>query len=354
MPARIAAPPLLAPADELLLRAAESEIHNTQELLTEWKRLRGWKHYDEIDFGSMLLLPRVYRRLVRAQAGDPWLPQLAALNRYHWLKNTNRLNRVLPVLCRIESAGARPLVAGSLALVAGGYLADAAECPEMTPEIVLRPADGLAARQVLLAEGWHCRRLPPVPGWRSEIWSAQKGVSLRVHYQWLPRPSPVVGAAAILPRARWAEYGGVALLLPSVTDLVAQTCLTAACLPPQSGWRTVCLADAIRLLSRHAEEINWPQLFAPTQPTEVLRALASTLEYLAGQFCVRVPESMLPIAGTPSAAPARGSTIPWSSYVRAEQAAERVPSSLGALRYAAWRIAAPWTSRPAAVRSAAT
>lgn len=331
----------LPEAELLLLQAASGNADLAQSSLAAWKAARRFRRYDEIDFPATLLLPRVYRRMVQAGQSDPWFPQLTRLTRYHWLNNLEELRHFLPALKQLPAAGVTPLLAGGWALVAGGYVDDIQDHPQLGPELLIRPEEGTPTRQTLQALDWYCPRLPPVAGWHNEDWQNADGGRLRIRYQWLPRRYPVVGYQSLVAQAEPSDLNGCEVLVPSATDQLEQLCVQACQDRPAAGNRCVYLVDVLRLLERAANQVDWERLLRQSSARTTLSAVQQALVFLRAGFSAPVPLEWLEHRelrepATPSWL-ARHS--PWLRYLRAEQAAGRNPCGLSAFRYALWSVA---------------
>ncbi|MDX1945392.1 MAG: nucleotidyltransferase family protein [Pirellulaceae bacterium] len=330
----------LSAADELLLRGALARGIASQAALADWKRARGFRYYDEIDFPATLLLPRIHAHLLRAKLADPWSPQLAKLTRYHWLHNTETLRHFVPLLDKLQQAGCRPLLVGGAALLAGAWLDDLQDRPRLDPQLLIPPAEAGVARRVFDALGWHAARLAPVAGWRNEFWRGSDGGSVLVRYDWLPRKFPFVGHAEVAAGGTTGELSGRAVLVPSATDLMEQCCVLASQRRPAAGYRLVQLVDAWRVLSRTPNGIDWDRLLEQAREHGSLQSVRESLHYFARNFSAPIPADWLRKIDQ-LAAPRRSLLAghgPWRTYFRAEQAANRQPRGMRALRYAFWRV----------------
>lgn len=333
--------PGLPTVEQLLLRAVIGDADKAQASLAAWKQASGYRRYDEIEFSTTLLLPRIYRRLVQAGHSDPWFPQLAGLTRYQWLHNLEELRHFLPVLTKLQTVGVHPLLTGGWALLAGGYLDDIQDHPQLAPQLLIQPAEGLATRQALQALDWYSARLPPVAGWQHEYWQGADEGRLRISYQWLPRRYPVVGFESLIPHATRGNLSGQEAFIPSATDLVEQLCVQACQERPTAGHRIVYLVDALRILQHAANRLDWERLLFQSQARATFNAVRQSLCYLAEEFAAPIPAEWL--LQFSQLEPAYSSWLatngPWRRYLRAEQAAGRSPSGLRAARYAWWQIA---------------
>jgi hypothetical protein len=349
------------PADAtlaLLLRAALIEDASALETFAAWKQAAGFVEYSDVDFLATYLLPCVYTNFSRMTLADPWLAQLAGLHRYHLAKNAARKRTLLKLLERMTAGRLPFLLSGGFGLLTGQYFSDLGERPFLDAELILAPADGLPTRQVLESLGWHATTaLTPVAGWRSESWRGPDGQMLQIHFRWLPRPYPVVGIHHLLRHARSADFSGLAVHIPDATDLLLSTCV--------GGWRVqgdrarqfLWVADAIRILQRSKNELDWNRLWCDSRSLGVLHPVCGALAYLRATFQMTVDDARLaatrPVkimsAGmgpyedrldseNGSAAGKSRRRRPWDGYLVAEQAAGRMPSASGMLRYLGWRI----------------
>ncbi len=251
---------------ELLLRAALCD-GAAREAFASWKKASGFTQYSDVDFLSTQLLACVYGNLVRSEIPDPWLPQLAGLQRYHWARNAARQRSLLEVVDRFRAVGLEFVVVGSLALLAGKYLGDLGERPLLDAAMVLKPSDGASARRVLASIGWSVTSAaPPVAGWRSEGWRAPDALTFQVHYRWLPKPYPVVGIGRLLRHATLVELSGVRFHIPDATDLLLHSCVCSRLVHEDFRRQFLWVADAMRVLERTSSGIDWERLWRESRP----------------------------------------------------------------------------------------
>jgi hypothetical protein len=330
----------------LLLRAALLAGPEAQAALAAWKQACGYKRYDEIDFEATQFLPSAYLNLVRAGLCDAWFPQLAGLLRYQWLHDVLQQQQFAIVLGHLTRKGIEPLVTGSLALLAGGYIPTSVPRSLPSAELLIAPSEAPAIHAILAEQGWtNVAAVPPtIPGWRSESWRGGHRWSLELHYSLLPRPYPVVGHAEIWRHAQTAEICGAAVRIPPAEDLLMQLCVRGHQISharSSPAW----MADVFRMVEVAHDRLDWDRLQATANARGALRPLGETLSYLAQQFSAPVPASWLNAAAGEHRRPENswgplfslGNKL-WGGYACAEEAAGRSASALGGMQYLAWKL----------------
>ena len=354
--------------EELLLHAAVGNTSRAAERLAAWKRASNLSHYSDISFAATRLLPLVYTNLGRDsknegnhQQAEPWLGHLMGLHRYHWLQNANRQRDVLEIVAALTDAGVDSVLLGGLPLVAVGCFDDLGERPLMKRQILISPQDATRAREILIGYGWRPpTAMPPVPGWKfTEWWRSGANDILRVRFQWLPKGYPPASAERVLRRSSETTLSGTRVRVPDATDQLLLSCVWNRRQTLDGSYRFVWAADAMRVLQRTEDRIDWDRLLRESQELKILYPIRGSLQYLRDTFHAPVPETFLNAAhgiaisnaecelfwkatGLKPARllsqPAKSLTRPYREYFAAESAAERAPTIGGFLRYWTWRM----------------
>lgn len=372
---------LPTPVEELLLQAAIGRDADAADMLLAWKLASRAQNYDQVSFADTRLLPLVYRRLLAASSADsatidgdggppvrdlpvgnePWLPQLAALSKYHWLRNTGSQRDMLQISSALTDAGIEHVILGGLSLIAAGCFDDLGERPLIDREILISPRQTSLVGEVLTALGWNSPRgLPPVAGWRRrETWSRGAGELFHIYYQWLPKGFPTAPAERILERSQQCTLGGTRVRILDTTDLLHLTCVANRRNTEDGAFRFVWAADAARILERTTTHFDWDRLLTEAHELKTLYPLRESLAYLYREFAAKVPEPLIEAAYAVSLADsdcepfrafvkgtsrplwrrsARTLAKPYRDYLAAERIANRQPSLRGLLHYWGWRL----------------
>lgn len=352
---------LPTPREELLLQAAIQDPALAAQTLAAWKEASSFVNYDQIDFADARLLPMVYRNLFAAESSDPWLPQLAALSKYHWFRNAACQRDVLEVANAFSDANIDHVVLGGLSLVAAGNFDDLGERPAIDRQIYIRTSQARTAGNILALLGWKPpRSLPPVAGWRRlECWTRGEENVLQVCFQYLPKGFPIHATEAFLLRSERTKLGNVEIRIPDATDRLHIACVAGRRCTADGSFRTIWAADTARILQRASSPFDWNRLLADAQELKTLYPLRESLAYLRQTFGLSVPEEFLkesfaiPLSdadrepfrthvGTKSppiwSRSAKTLARPYRDYLAAEMTAERSPTLRGMMKYWGWRI----------------
>lgn len=343
---------------ELLLQAALDPSPSALNAFIGWKSARGLTQYSEVDFATTRLLPLIYRNLTVQGLVDPWLPQMSGLCRYHWMRNAAVERHLREVLKSLAVRDVPCVVLGGLALMAAGYLDDLGERPALEGEILISPENAPQVRKLLASFGWLPERtLPPVPGWRGESWNGPEYATLEIHYHWLPKPYPVLGAQRLLKFARPVERWGVTLQIPDPADQLLHACICSRRITSHRSPPIVWAADAHRILVRSGTTIDWDRLCKESQLLRTRHALLESLDYLQRRFAALVPEDWLiqmrqgeisreetrllwracrQPTGLSWASLGDWVRQPWQNYVAAERSANRELSVGGFIYFWRW------------------
>jgi hypothetical protein len=349
------------PRQELLLRAAVMPGEAGRVALTAWKQLAGCQRYEEIDFAASLVLPSVANNLQRSGLDDSWLPQLAGLTRYHWLHNACRQKQFALLLAELGRGGLAPLVAGPLALVAGGYWPKDVPRPIFAGELLLAASDASSAHEALSLRGWKysSRVRPQVAGWCSETWRGPQGERLSLHYTLLPRRFPAVAKLDLLNESTAAQVNGVACRAVSAEHLLVQLCVRGHWPGRGNQQPLLWLLDAVRMVE--SQRLDWDRLLEIAFASHALVPVRETMRYLSQRLAAAVPVDWIVAASSRAVSAQEENLLArtvhrkhfrrplavlgdklWNDYARAEQAAGRPATGLGRLQYAAWQLSRAW------------
>jgi hypothetical protein len=283
------------PAQTLILHAALDPPPRAREA---WEAWRAQTDFDEIDHGSLRLLPLVLRNLGPRALDGEIAARLKGVYRLGWSRDQLLLQRAALAIEGLEGAGVRTMALGGAALALASY-----------PEPGLRPFEDVAllvpieradeAIELLERGGW----TPEAEGGRSSSahhslrFADREGgrVELRWFSLWLP-----AGDAELWRRSIAMELAGAATRAPCAEDRLLLACHEGNPwnpLPPFS-W----VADAITTLEAAAGRLDWDRVVDEAERRRLTVATGQALRLLAGEFGAAVPPEAIErlVAAAPS------------------------------------------------------
>lgn len=271
----------------LLLRAAFADLPTAAGAWAAWRR-----HGRPPDAGTERLLPQVYRHLHRS-VDDPSLHALAPAYRLTWVRNQVRAGALGLLLRDLDADGIPALVlkGGALAVVA---YADWGARPMTDFDVLVRR--GAAEEAIAWLGGRGFRPSTPLPaGFIDDHHGAelQDAAGQRLDLHW-SLAHECCGAGdlegvwqARTPLALGSTHAATLCATDHLFHVIVHGARSGATQPV--GWA----ADALALLTRCADAVDWDRLVAHTREHEVGVPVASAVGWLHGQVPALVPEAAL-------------------------------------------------------------
>lgn len=281
------------PEDEWLLRAALSSQPDFAEHFLMWRNEAGYANYDEIDYTTCRILPMVLKQFLRAGRDDPWLPKMKALHRYHWVTTKSKQKHLVKLIDAFDQAGIPTLVLKGNALIAGKYFDDAGERPLHDLDVLIRPDDEPAAAERLRSMNWTDLGDGPHAEFHARVWQAEDGVQLDLHRKLLPPPYAYIGLDALLPSSRKECLSGMEVRVPDATHLLMHCVVHGRLCWGSVKHPFLWVADAMRILQRSPDEIDWKRLKSDAQRFSILFDVRESLGYLRSRFDAPIPSDWL-------------------------------------------------------------
>lgn len=252
---------------------------------------------DPVDGESFRLLPLVYHNLHAALPDAPHMARLKGIHRRAWVENQTHLHAGGVITAALQAEGLSTLLFKATALCLGTY-----PNPGLRPlgefDLLVPAAQAQQASDLIIAQGWQPVD-PPGRACRAEFFTvrhAQRfshpaGHRLALHWRSLPHildpalDQPGWDAAHPLP----LHSLSVPALAP--TDLLLQVCVDreGGSSAPQACWA----ADAMMILQRHAQTLEWSRLVRRAAALQVGQSLAAALAYLCQTFAAEIPPATL-------------------------------------------------------------
>lgn len=281
-------PPELRP-DELDLLLAVDRSSGRDEAIAAWRRWATGVDIDRVDGATFELLPRVQRRLEElGEAGADY--RIPGIYRFSWSRNQLHLTAAAEIGRELERAGIGTCaIAGTWA----GFdaVSDGGARPLREAALLIDPAAGRTALEVLQRGGReiNCaaaeRQLARTGSTAIAGADATAG-SVRL---WCRLPLQILGAAALLGRARVIPAAGVPVAVPARDERLIEICMDGIGGPPNRrlGW----IVDAGDVLAD--DDIDWRQLRHSARERRITAHLYAALSYLNTRSPGCVPPTVL-------------------------------------------------------------
>ncbi len=281
------------PAQEDLLEAAVGTAMQAPAAWRSWRARLGHLGPEAIDGGSAQILPLLKPRLALLPAGDPLLPLIVGCYRRSLYHGRMLRARAATLLALLAHAGIATMVSKG-GVLASAYYGDLGLRPMNDFDVLVPRTQARDAVRVLLAAGWvstqpMAEMLPDA--YHSACFQSPDRLDFDLHWHLLPE-SCFAGAE----NPAWQAAGpymvdGVATQAPCAADLLVIVCAHAAHWSPVSPARWV--ADALTILHRAPERIDWTRIAMLAQRWHVVPHLSDTLSYLAQRWSASIPPSVL-------------------------------------------------------------
>jgi hypothetical protein len=276
-----------SPSQTLVLRAALSQPEQARRA---WESWRAAVDFDQIDHGSMRLLPLVYRNL-GAESFDPEVAgRMKGIYRRSWSHNQMLFSRAAGAIAELSEAGIETMVLKGASLSLLAY--ESAGVRPMDDVDVLVPIGRATdAIRVMRAAGWRPEKQD------AEAWArvhhsmgidGPEGGNMDLHWfsLWQPaRDDPLWRSAVPL------ELSGTRTLAPCPADQLLLVCVHGTPWSPLPPFRWI--ADATAVIRSSGDGLDWDRLASEAERRQLTVAAAAALGYLREEFALAVPEAVL-------------------------------------------------------------
>jgi hypothetical protein len=337
----------------LVLHAALDE---PPAALRAWERWRGAVEFDEIDHGSLRLLPLVYRNVGSDAFDDEVTGRLKGAYRLSWSRNQLLFRRAAEAIGVLAGAGIETMVlkGASLALLSYG---DIGVRPMDDVDVLVPLPRTAEAIRALNAAGWSGEKEDPL-GWaqvhHSMGLAGPNGGNVDLHWfaLWQPARDDELWRASVT-----MELAGVATHAPCDADHLLLACVHGTPWSPLPPFRWI--ADAIAVIRRAGDRLDWDRLVSEAERRRLTVATAAALAYLREEFAAPVPASPLERLRAASASrhervafraacradsPTRTLRMAWDRYRRLRDLDTGVPApgSFPAFARRFWDLGSVW------------
>lgn len=273
------------PASQRLL--LDVLVGNAERARAAWSKWREGARLEITDVGSRRLLPLVVRRFAELRIEDPEFERLKGVARHTWASNHERVRSSIEAAMALTASGIHVCGLKGLALLHAYYHADFASRPMYDTDLLVRPDRAVQARAVLESLGF--RAGPAAPRGRAMARELRWGLghaftrghsNIDLHWHVLHQdPSRFFDAVAWDSARPLEGTEASGLLSLSPTELLIHVCLHGVRYDSTSN--RIWALDAVRILERSSDTIDWARLVRVARQRCLTVALADALGFLA-------------------------------------------------------------------------
>jgi hypothetical protein len=280
-------------AQEDLLEAAVGSEAGTPAAWRSWRARLGSLGPDAVDDGSARILPLLKPRVALLPPGDPMLPLIVGYYRRSLYHGRMLRARAATLLALFSRAGIATMVSKG-GVLGAAYYGDVGLRPMNDFDVLVPRGQALDAIRILLGAGWASTQpmaemLPDA--YHSACFQSPDRLDFDLHWHLLPESCFADAESPAWQAAEPYTVDHVATQAPCATDLLVIVCAHAAHWSPVSPARWV--ADALMILRREPECIDWARIAMLAQRWHVAPHLSDTLSYLAQRWGADVPRPLL-------------------------------------------------------------
>lgn len=271
---------------EILLKACLAPDSDFPRLLTEWEEA---VELDDIDYGSLRLVPYLYRKLERNRLTARDHGRLRGIYARFWALHHTRAT---PALDAVASLPMTYLVLKGTALQTMVYGNDPATRPSDDVDVLVHPSHREAALRYLLRNGFQEQFERPLEMWlklRKCVGLTRNGVDLDLQWNIFYWSKDDKLTDRMFERAVEIDYRGRPLLALSPTDALLHAVTHGYGINevPPIRW----VLDAALLI--RSGEVDWNLFVAESKASGWARSVATQLEILVEVFQVQIPGVIL-------------------------------------------------------------
>jgi hypothetical protein len=348
--------PRPTPGQRLLLRAALGDDRRAAEA---WRTWLATHNLDDIEVGSLFLVPRLCLNLGRLDPGAAELGRLRGIYRHTWARNQRALHDLAGLLARFDAAGVPVALLKGVPLLLSCYRDPGARAMHDV-DLWVRPENRGRAVDVLISAGWTNREQPLpdelTPFVSAESFGRPRHVEIDLHWRpLLPQAAPEADGR-MWHRLRPIEVQGQAALAPDLVDTLLLVLVHAS----KGDLQGVCRwrADVAQVAAAAGGTIDWNELARRAAEhrltTLVVAALVSVREQLpqlvtdqvlaafgADGVCTRWESSLRETSWTGPGRVIDRLGLHWRQYAAGCDSRGRLPNPAGfawyAVRYSQWK-----------------
>lgn len=270
---------------QLLIRTLLAPPEHREQWWQEWNRRIS---LDELDPGSLRLLPLLYVRLKESGMGEQHLKRYRGIYRHYWYRNRVYLGHLGLILAELNRHAITPVLLKGLPLALRVY-SDPGLRPMLDMDLHVSP-DRLKETVLLLTEGgWTADQVPPEEP--DERWLAAvkavhlshpDGISIDLHGTWMAEIADPLLDREMERRATSFRFAKGEARLPDPSDLLFHTIVHGYrwnSLPP-FRW----IVDAAQLIQSTGDQLNMSRIVQTAERYHLRKRLMNGLLHLRQQM----------------------------------------------------------------------
>ena len=275
------------PTQVFLLQAALLSGAQAATALEAWKRQSDLRR---LDYGSLTLLPLLYRNLRRTGLDDTYAAELKGVYQWSWYRNQSLLDALRSAVSALRDAGVDTILLKGAGLTLCCYR-DRAVRPAGDCDLLVRPTAISAAVGVLRALGWTPFAEPSDAIMRSRhdvCFTDVAGRNLDLHWRAMYGSFGEDVDDALWSRAVPVELDGVSTRTLDHADQLLHVVAHGLDVTRNIHW----VADAMTILRHAAGRLDWDQLVDQAHARRLTVVLRRAMDFLVTNLQVPLPEEV--------------------------------------------------------------
>jgi hypothetical protein len=266
---------------ELLLRTALAEPEGD---LAAWHELQPGFDLTTLEFGTVGVLPLVYRVVSGVLADDPLLPRLKGTYRNSWVKNNVLVERLAEAADALEAMGVETVMIGSLA-AAVRYYPELPLRPTPALELLIEPQALEVCARALGRLGFSASG--PLRAEREEDFAFYDAQGQTCVLRTRPSVELAPDGDGMRAASVWVEVGRSRIRALAAGDDLLVACVAGARTRPIRSVQW--LVDIVQILRTSSAGVDWRRLLALAAGRGQTLRLQQTFSYLSTVLGVPTP-----------------------------------------------------------------
>jgi hypothetical protein len=263
------------------------------EALAAWREWRTRVDFEEMDYASLQLIPRVNARLAKLNVDDPARPRMAGIHKQMWFANNRVLQGSLRLINDLQNAGIQLMTikgAGLLRYFPG----DIGLRPMQDVDVLVEEDDVPAAIELIRSRGWHprpqqsFRYLLNEARHRHHGWNFSDGLGdIDLHWHASHQDWSRELKRQLWTHAEQGTLGGLPVQSAAVTEQILLLCLQGLLWEPAN--KAIWITDIAVLLDAAGDNIDWDRLLNTLRRRRMTALLQCCVNHLERNYRLMFP-----------------------------------------------------------------
>ncbi len=284
---------LMIKAEEILLLHAILE-KNDSAALSYFEQWTEAVEFDNVEIGSVRLLPLLYKRMASTSHPVPHLNKLKGIYRKALYRNSLLFHKTFPVLAELEKMGIPVILLKGTALVAA-YYEDIGARPMDDVDFLVREEDLEKTLLFFDQLGWQRKYghsiNKPVKHIQGFGLLSPEGYGLDIHWRVFYQ-CPWDGADLELwKQSETIDFRGLSMRILNPTLQIMHNCSHGV------RWNSVSsirwIVDVLKIMEKRADAIDWKLLVSESANRKLSLTMLHALRFLNSQFIAGIPDDIL-------------------------------------------------------------